>query len=84
MFYYMEVDVWEMSRQHLIHYHTSGTGVPDVSNLAIGEIAVRTDPNSPRLFIRLDNDTLGEFVDRNYLLELERRLSLLEKKYEKS
>ena len=84
MFYYMEVDVWKMNRQRLIHYHTSGIGVPDVSHLAIGEIAVRTDPNSPRLFIRLDNDTLGEFVDRNYLLELERRLSLLEKKYGKS
>ena len=72
----------EMSRQRLIHYHTSGTGVPDVSHLAIGEIAVRTDSNSPRLFIRLDNDTLGEFVDRNYLLELERRLNLLEEKYD--
>lgn len=84
MFYYMEVDVWKMSRQRLIHYHTSGTSTPEVSDLAIGEIAVRTDTNSPRLFIRLNNDTLGEFVDRNYLLELDRRLNLLEEKYEKS
>ena len=80
----MEIDGWKMGRQRLIHYHTSGMGVPDVSNVAIGEIAVRTDTDSPRLFIRLDNDTLGEFVDRSYLLELDRRLTFLEEKAEKS
>lgn len=80
----MEIDGWKMGRQRLIHYHTSGKGVPGVSDVAFGEIAVRTDTDSPSLFIRLDNDTLGEFVERNYLLELERRVTLLEEKAEKS
>lgn len=76
----MEIDGWKVGRQRLIHYHSSGMSVPDVSNIAIGEIAVRTDTDSPRLFIRLDDDTLGEFVDYKYLLNLERRISVLEGK----
>lgn len=80
----MEIDGWKMGRQRLIHYHTSGMSVPDVSDVVIGEIAVRTDADSPRLFIRLDDDTLGEFVDRKYLLELDRRITLLEESAKKS
>lgn len=80
----MEIDGWEMGRQRIIHYHTSGIGVPDVSSVAMGEIAVRTDTDSPRLFIRLNDDTIGEFVDRNYLLELDRRITLLEESAKKS
>lgn len=80
----MEIDGWEMGRPRIIHYHTSGMSLPDVSKVAIGEIAVRTDTDSPRLFIRLDDDTLGEFVDRNYLLELDRRITLLEESAKKS
>lgn len=76
----MEIDGWKMGRQRLIHYHTSGMSAPDVSKVAIGEIAVRTDTDSPRLFIRLDDDTLGEFVDYKYLLNIERRISILEGK----
>lgn len=76
----MEIDGSEMSRQRIIHYHSSGMSVPDVSNVAMGEIAVRTDTDSPRLFIRLDDDTLGEFVDYKYLLNVERRISVLEGK----
>lgn len=76
----MEIDGWEVGRQRLIHYHSSGMSVPDVSNIAIGEIAVRTDTDNPRLFIRLDDDTLGEFVDYKYLLNIERRISVLEGK----
>ena len=42
-----------MGRIKLIHYHTNTKdAVPSASNLALGEIAVNTNPESPQLIIK--------------------------------
>lgn len=57
-----------MSRnnQKLINYHSSGTSESNalvVSNLNYGEIAVRHNPDEPRLYVRTGENTYATFID---------------------
>ena len=59
-----------MGRIKLIHYHTDAKdAVPSASNLALGEIAVNTNPESPQLIIKNSKNQLvrGSFLDSRYI-----------------
>ena len=62
-------------QQKLINYHSSGTSATNpmgavISNLDYGEIAVRTNPNEPKLYIRTGENTYAVFLDSSATLNL--------------
>lgn len=51
-------------KQQLINYHTSGvTNMPQVEDVALGEIVVRHATDKPELLIKKDNNEFATFVD---------------------
>lgn len=65
-------------KQKLINYHTSGDAAPLPENISFGEIAVQHNPNNPRLYIKLNDGSIGIFEDLTYVQRLEERISALE------
>ena len=51
-------------KQQLINYHTSGvTNMPQVEDVALGEIVVRHATDKPELLIKKDNNEFATFID---------------------
>ena len=51
-------------KQQLINYHTSGvTNMPQVEDVALGEIVVRHATDKPELLIKKDNNQFATFID---------------------
>ena len=51
-------------KQQLINYHTSGvTNMPQVEDVALGELVVRHATDKPELLIKKDNNEFATFVD---------------------
>lgn len=48
-------------RIQISHYYTTGTTAPAAENLALGEIAVSTNANNEKLFIKNNNDNIVSF-----------------------
>ena len=65
-------------KQKLINYHTSGDAAPLPENISLGEIAVQHNASNPRLYIKLNDGTIGIFEDLTYIQRLEERISALE------
>lgn len=65
-------------KQKLIHYHTSGDAAPLPENISLGEIAVQHNASNPRLYIKLNDGSIGVFEDLTYIQRLEERISALE------
>lgn len=66
------------AKQKLINYHTSGDAAPLPENISLGEIAVQHNASNPRLYIKLNDGTIGIFEDLTYIQRLEERISALE------
>ena len=65
-------------KQKLIHYHTSEDAAPLPENISLGEIAVQHNSSNPRLYIKLNDGSIGVFEDLTYVQRLEERISALE------
>lgn len=65
-------------KQKLINYHTSGDAAPHPENISLGEIAVQHNASNPRLYIKLNDGSIGVFEDLTYIQRLEERISALE------
>ena len=51
-------------KQQLINYHTSGvTNMPQVEDVALGELVVRHATDKPELLIKKDNNEFATFID---------------------
>lgn len=48
-------------RIQISHYYTTGTTAPAAENLTLGEIAVSTNTNNEKLFIKNNNDNIVSF-----------------------
>lgn len=48
-------------RIQISHYYTTGTTAPAAENLALGEIAVSTNANNEKIFIKNNNDNIVYF-----------------------
>jgi hypothetical protein len=48
-------------RIQISHYYTTGTTAPAAENLALGEIAVSTNANNEKLFIKNNNENIVSF-----------------------
>lgn len=59
-----------MSRQKLLHLHTSGTTAPTPSLLELGEIAVQYNNESPLLYIKDNNGNIRKFIDYEEFLHI--------------
>lgn len=66
------------SKQKLIHYYTSEDAAPLPENISLGEIAVQHNSSNPRLYIKLNDGSIGVFEDLTYVQRLEERISALE------
>lgn len=59
-------------RIQISHYYTTGTTAPAAENLTLGEIAVSTNTNNEKLFIKNNNDNIVSFpsygqITKNFL-----------------
>ena len=60
-----------MSERFILQlYRTSGTTVPSSDNMHDGEIAVSTDNDEPKLFLKKNNGEIAEFIDRKVISEI--------------
>lgn len=64
--------------QRLINYHTSGEAAPLADDISLGEIAVQHNASNPRLYIKLNDGSIGIFEDLTYIQRLEERVTALE------